>query len=234
MEQLEKTIDSREVAVMLGKQHKELLRDIRGYIPVLTGANLRSSDYFIPSEYIDAKKEMRPCYLITKIGCDLAGNKLRGVKGIEFTAVYVKRFDEMERSIASPNNQPSTTKAMLQAALEHEERLDALEDKITVLEEETIINSSQRRKIQGRVSSAVISALGGKKSLAYQDSGVRTSAFRNCYREIQQLFDVASYMDIPKIHFDEAMELIPKWSPSMELLSRIKQANEAFELEASL
>ncbi len=56
MKQLEKTINSREVAEMVGKQHKELLRDIRNYITVLTGANMRSSEYFVPSEYIDAKK----------------------------------------------------------------------------------------------------------------------------------------------------------------------------------
>lgn len=225
MNQIERTIDSREVAEMLGKQHKELLRDIRKYIPVLTGANLRSLDYFIPSDYKDSKNEIRPCYLVTKIGCDLAGNKLQGDKGIEFTAKYVKRFEEMEQHIAKAKSKPSSTKAMLQAALEHEERLDNLEDEVNQLKNETIINTSQRRKIQGKVSSAVIIALGGKKSHAYQDSSIRMTAFRNCYKELQQLFDVASYMDIPKIRYDEAMEIIPKWRPSMELMARIDRVN---------
>lgn len=227
MKQLNRTIDSREVAEMIGKQHKELLRDIRRYIPVLTGANLRSSDYFIPSEYIDNKNEPRPRYLVTKIGCDLAGNKLQGTKGIEFTAKYVKRFSEMENAIAKNGiaSQPTSTKAMLKAALEHEERLETLENDVTQLKNETTITSGQRRRIQGKVSSAVIRLLGGKKSNAYRDNSIRMTAFRNCYRELQQLFDVASYMDIPKIRFDEAMEIIPRWRPSMELSARIDHAN---------
>lgn len=51
------------------------------------------------------------------------------------------------------------------------------------------------------------------------------TAFRNCYKEIQQLFDVASYLDIPKIRFDEAVELIPRWRPTMELMARIDSLN---------
>ena len=221
MKQLEKTINSREVAKMVEKQHKELLRDIRNYITVLTGANMRSSEYFIPSEYIDAKKEVRPCYQITKIGCDLVGNKLKGSRGIEFTALYVKRFDEMEKEIIQPNS----TKAMLRAALEHEERIETLEGDISLLKEEMTISSSQRRKIQGIVSSVVTKSLGGKKSNAYRDASVRMTAFRNCYKEIQQLFDVASYLDIPKIRFGEAVELIPRWRPTMELMARIDSLN---------
>lgn len=51
------------------------------------------------------------------------------------------------------------------------------------------------------------------------------TAFRNCYKELQQLFDVASYMDIPRVRFEEAMEIIPRWRPSMELMARIDRAN---------
>ena len=44
--------DSREVAEMLEKNHKELLQDIRGYTETLDAqqsANLRSSNFFIES-----------------------------------------------------------------------------------------------------------------------------------------------------------------------------------------
>lgn len=102
------TIDSREVAEMVSKQHKELLRDIRKYASVLTSAGLRSLDYFIPSEYLDVKKEIRPCYELTIIGCDLVANKLIGEKGILFTAQYAKRFREMEE-----NERNSTIKVHL-------------------------------------------------------------------------------------------------------------------------
>ena len=37
-----------------------------------------------------------PCYLLSKMGCEMVANKLTGEKGILFTAAYVKRFNEME------------------------------------------------------------------------------------------------------------------------------------------
>ncbi len=62
-------IDSREVAEMIGKNHKDLLRDIRGYVEIMDNSNRRNFapvDFFIASGYRDTKGEMRPCYLLTK------------------------------------------------------------------------------------------------------------------------------------------------------------------------
>lgn len=100
-------LDSREVAKMLGKEHPEVLKEIEGrkdnknvgIIPVLTKGNFHLVDYFIESSYIDKKGEERKCYLVTKMGCELLGNKLQGEKGILFTAKYVKRFNEMEEHL---------------------------------------------------------------------------------------------------------------------------------------
>lgn len=104
------TIDSREVAEMLGKGHAELLRDIDGrdnyigIIPTLEKANIALSNYFIPSTYRSGTREYK-CYLVTKMGCELLGNKQQGEKGILFTAKYVERFNEMEEAIKNPFQQ---------------------------------------------------------------------------------------------------------------------------------
>ena len=98
-------IDSREVAEMLGKEHSYVLEMIQGrkgklgIIPVLTNANLAVVNYFIESSYKDAKGEERKCYLVTKMGCELLGNKQQGEKGILFTAKYVEKFNQMEEEL---------------------------------------------------------------------------------------------------------------------------------------
>ena len=98
------TISSLEVAEMLGKEHKYILRDIEGtnqvigIIPVLESANLHPHKYFIKDTYFAGKKEYK-CYQITKLGCELIGNKQQGEKGILFTAAYVERFNEMEQAL---------------------------------------------------------------------------------------------------------------------------------------
>jgi Rha family phage regulatory protein len=94
------TLESREVAAMVEKDHKNLLRDIETYIKYMEESNelkLEPVDFFIESTYQDAKGEPRKCYLITKQGCEFIANKLTGAKGAQFTAAYVTKFNAMEQ-----------------------------------------------------------------------------------------------------------------------------------------
>ena len=111
-------IDSREVAEMMGKTHSYVLEMIQGrkgklgIIPILTNANLAVVDYFIESNYRDAKGEERKCYLCTKMGCEMLGNKQQGEKGILFTAKYVARFNEYEKRLKNIGNSLETQKGL--------------------------------------------------------------------------------------------------------------------------
>lgn len=72
-------VDSRQVAEMIGKQHKNLLRDISGYVGVMaesTELKIEPSEFFIESSYKDSTGRALPCYLLTKKGCDMVANKL--------------------------------------------------------------------------------------------------------------------------------------------------------------
>ena len=92
-------IDSREVADAIGKSHNHLLRDIREYSRILrkgTASKDGHCAFFIESTYISAKNRVMPCYLLSKMGCELVANKLIGEKGVLFTAAYVAKFNEME------------------------------------------------------------------------------------------------------------------------------------------
>lgn len=91
------TLDSREVAEMVEKNHSHLLRDIRTYQDYIsTNPDLDSSDFFILSSYLDGKSEERSNYQVTKKGCEFIAHKLTGQKGALFTATYINRFHEME------------------------------------------------------------------------------------------------------------------------------------------
>ncbi|WP_050697729.1 Rha family transcriptional regulator [Anaeromassilibacillus senegalensis] len=99
------TIDSREVAQMVGKRHADLLRDIGTYVSYMSDTNQRnfaSVDFFQDSAYIDGKGEQRRCYLVTKKGCELIAHKLTGKKGVLFTAAYINRFHELEEALRTP------------------------------------------------------------------------------------------------------------------------------------
>lgn len=145
-----KTINSREVAEMIGKDHKYILRDIEGtnkvigIIPTLESAKLSYQDYFIESTYKSGTREYK-CYECTKLGCDMLGNKLQGEKGILFTATYVKRFNEMEQALAINKFALPTTykEALIELVKKEEEKELLLED----IKNKEILIEQQEEKV---------------------------------------------------------------------------------------
>ena len=117
-------VESREIAELIEKKHDNLLRDIRGYKKIIEdSSNLKSQDFFMESTYVNAQNKTQPCYLLTKKGCDMVANKMTGEKGIIFTAIYVTKFDEMEKSLRNEPQPklPTTYKEALQHLIEQVE-----------------------------------------------------------------------------------------------------------------
>lgn len=119
-------VESRDVAELIEREHKHLMRDIRGYIDVLNKSHsprLDSEKFFIESTYLNTRNQVQPCYLLTKKGCDMVANKMTGEKGIIFTAIYVAKFDEMEKSLKNEPQPklPTTYKEALQHLIEQVE-----------------------------------------------------------------------------------------------------------------
>lgn len=94
------TLDSREVAVMLEKEHNHLLRDISVYAKYLTETKIGLSDFFQESTYKDITGRTLKKYQITKKGCEFLAHKQTGRKGSSFTASYINRFHEMEAQLS--------------------------------------------------------------------------------------------------------------------------------------
>lgn len=97
------TLDSREVARMVEKNHNDLLRDIRTYIEYLGKSKIAFTDFFTPETYKSIQNKDLPNFQITKKGCELIAHKLTGQKGTLFTATYINRFHEMENKLQQPN-----------------------------------------------------------------------------------------------------------------------------------
>nr|DAI90653.1 MAG TPA: regulatory protein [Bacteriophage sp.] len=119
------TISSMEVAKMIEKDHKNLMRDIAKYTKYLEESNkdlgqlnfepssldgksnelkiepvenciINLNEFWMNSTYLDGKGERRPCFSITKKGCEFIAHKCTGQKGVVFTARYINKFHELE------------------------------------------------------------------------------------------------------------------------------------------
>ena len=101
-------IDSREVARMLEKDHRDIIdyiegnknRGVTSIAECLVKKGILVSDYFIESSYLNNNIKGK-CYLVTKKGCELLGNKQQGEKGTLFSIAYVERFNTMEKELNS-------------------------------------------------------------------------------------------------------------------------------------
>ncbi|HIH2888713.1 TPA: phage regulatory protein/antirepressor Ant, partial [Clostridioides difficile] len=140
------------IADMLEIRHWEVLRKLegtektKGIIDILNDNNFVVVDYFIKSTYLDSKNESRPCYNVTKLGCDFLANKFTGEKGIIFTARYVRRFNEMERVLKEQQPKlPTTYKEALQQLLVEVEEKEQLQlenqekDKVIQLQQPKVL-----------------------------------------------------------------------------------------------
>lgn len=67
----ERTISSVEVAEMIGKEHKNLIRDVRSYIAELGQLKIEPSDFFKESTYKNRQNKIMPCFLVTKKGSEI-------------------------------------------------------------------------------------------------------------------------------------------------------------------
>ena len=128
--------DSREVALMIDRPHSELMKSIRTYYEYLGQGNFPRADFFIISEYEDAQRKPRPCYLLTRKGCDMVANKMTGEKGVLFTAAYVTRFEEMKQVLNKPKSQLEIMQMQIEQMVKQEQRLNEQDNRIDKIETE--------------------------------------------------------------------------------------------------
>ncbi len=227
MNELEqKYIDSREVAEMVGKEHKNVIRDIRGYLEEFSQLNFEPSDFFTESIYKNERGKEYPCYLVTKKGCEFIAHKLTGIKGTEFTAKYINRFHEMEEEIQNPFQNLSTE---MKAILMHDEKLVKIDQRVTGLENTMTIGYGEQKVLGDCVNRVVIDALGEKDSEAYRE--ISKKVFSECNRDLKNYFHVNARNNVPKKRFDEAVEYISNWKPCTNTVLLIRAHNSQMSME---
>ncbi len=101
------TIESREVALMMEIEHKNLLAKIEKINKDFGGLKISCEKYWLESTFENRGKSYK-CYEITKRGCEFLAHKSTGTKGNLFTARYMDKFEEMEQVLKS--NVPQLTR----------------------------------------------------------------------------------------------------------------------------
>ncbi|WP_324728827.1 Rha family transcriptional regulator [Lysinibacillus fusiformis] len=219
MNQLQKNISSLEVAEMVGRRHDQVLRDIKTIIEHFGDDHKSVGNYFIEETYQDNLNRTKPCYLLTKKGCELYGTRMTGEKGTQFAVKYIERFNEMEQQqvqnvVPLSKDQALVTVLRTTADLvedtqaikieQHEIRkeLSLINEKV---EEQITLTSGEQRAVQKEVAIKVYEI--------EDDATIRPKLFRELHREIKDRFAVASYKDVRRQELQTVINYIRSWVP---------------------
>ncbi|WP_217597139.1 Rha family transcriptional regulator [Cohnella sp. GbtcB17] len=198
-------VDSRDIAEMTSVRHSDLLEKIDVYVMHLTNGEFRSLDFFIPGEYRDSKGEVRRKFDCTRKGCDMIANKMTGEKGVLFTAAYVTKFEEMERAADPMHGASPELRAIFMVDRRTQEltgRIDHVERK---LDEQITIDHGEARRLQRAISKAVYDHSENDEN--------RKRLFPELHREIKDRFGVASYRDVKRKEYPDAIRYVEAWMP---------------------
>jgi phage regulatory protein, rha family len=120
-------VSSRDIARVFEKEHKHVMRDVRGIIendPAWGQSNFGHTPYIEPQNgqtYYE--------YLVTRDGFTLLVMGYTGEKAMQFKKAYIAAFNEMERKLA-----PRNYKEALLALVAAEEQREVLEAQNKVLQ----------------------------------------------------------------------------------------------------
>lgn len=223
------TIDSREVAELMNKRHSEILEYINGsnkvvgIIPTLLNGGICLANYFIESSYKDGSGKTNKCYLVTKMGCELLGNKQQGEKGILFTARYVERFNEMEAELRKGENIYPELTPEIRAIFILDSRTKQLQTEFNEYKDNQELSVADSKRLTKLVNKTIVNLLGGKGSEAYKK--LNKKAFSDLYKQIHREFNVTSIAEIKQKDIEIAREIISKYKAPIFLINEIKMMN---------
>ncbi|WP_096199490.1 Rha family transcriptional regulator [Bacillus sp. FJAT-45350] len=212
-------VDSREIAKMIGREHKEVLamidgqehRDGRikhiGFLPTISESGLFNPiDFFIESSYkTKGNNKSYKCYLLTRKGCDMVANKMTGEKGVLFTATYVTKFDEMERQLVQPKSQLEVLQGTINQLIQHEKRLDKVEKVVT---ERITLDHGQQTALHHQIKKRVEQIFP-----EYEEQYTKNKLYAQLHSHLRRAFQAPKYVFIKSKDFDEAMSWIKSWRP---------------------
>lgn len=237
----QKTLTSVEVAEMVGKPHNDLMKDIRRYTSQFNEGNISHVEFFTENTYLDKKGQERPCYLVTKKGCEFIAHKLTGVKGTEFTAKYINRFHELEEHVQKPRTALEQIALLAQGALELEEKVDSVEQEVYSIKNDMPLFGAESDELSAHVKRKGVEMLGGKKSEAYKDNKVRQTVCRDIYSQLKREFGIyddegktKSYKALKRKDLADAHEFIDCYTLPSYLQDVITNCNAQIRMDGDL
>lgn len=203
MNKLENRISSREVAEMMGKEHKHILEKIDKLNGDLLSLTFGSDKYWVKSSYKDSTGRTLREYQVTELGCELIAHKTIGKDGTAFTVKYMDRFHKMKEIIEENKPQlPTDYLSALKALVASEEEKQQLQ----------LENNHKQEVIQGLTEEISISDMRSILNRVIRKGG----KYQERYSALYQAYKDTYHIDL-KVRFKNYNEKhSPKYKSVLE------------------
>lgn len=185
-------ISSVNISALTGKNHSHIMRDIR-----LMLAELELGESIFGSTYYDAQGKERPMFLLPKREALI----LSSGYNIQLRAKIIDKLEQMENNIPKlPTDPMEILSLVFDAQKATNIELIEIKTEIEELKGDIVLTPSQKRILQKSVSIKVYSFNAPEES--------NRKLFAAIYSKLKDRFAVSSYMEIPRLSFNEAKSMV--------------------------
>lgn len=118
--------DSLKVADVFGKQHKNVLQQIRNMLG--QAENSAHQNWFYETIFLDMQGKPRPMYVMNRDGFSLLAMGLTGAKAMRFKVGFIEQFNKMENIVQNVMQQapaiPQTLAEALRLAADQADKIE--------------------------------------------------------------------------------------------------------------
>lgn len=148
----------------------------------------------------------------------------------------LKAKDILAEAFMPKQTMPQTTDGKIallaQGHTELKAEVDSIREDLETLKMDLPILPIESDKITEAVRKKGVAVLGGKKSNAYNDRGLRQKLYNNLYANLKYNFGVKSYKSIKRSQCDKAIEVIQRYEAPFFLAQQIESVNAQQSLDS--
>ncbi|AEB77663.1 antirepressor [Clostridium botulinum] len=191
-------IENVDFFIIKGEELKQLKQTTN-----FVGSNAREIILLTESGYL---------MLVKSFTDDLAWDVQRKIVNSYFRIKQHKQLSPMDQ-----------LKLQYQVLEQHDNKLIAIESKVSALENKMTIDYAQQEELSSLAKRVVVQALGGKNAPAYKI--LNKKAFSTLWNDFKRIMQVNSYKNTAVKQFYRAKEIINNWQPNADLNLMILGAN---------
>lgn len=221
-------VTSRQIAGDFEKRHADVIEKIEELIKTENSV----MTMFIESSYKAGTGKSYKEYLITRDGFSLLVMGFTGSKALQWKLKYIEAFNKMETKLKEIKKLSPMELMELQfkALKEQEEKIVQVENKVDKLEEDMPLFQIDCKEIQALVRKKGTEALGGYRSLAYNDNSLRGKVYSDIQHQIKREFGVSRYEAIKRSQLEKAKEIVNRYRVPLVLEDEIILLNNQIQL----